>query len=184
MLINLLLMLFLIWFIIHNFIKAHTFTSFSVWHDSFIPIYSLVLFFITMKWDRANLILLAILTPVALLLGWYETRGIEIKKEKSHKNKTEYEYMIKRGTPYAVGWTLTFVLGIALHAWFAKEKILNMFSEAIWDNLIEELNPFAIFFTSHTWYIWLLSGLSSITFISVIKYSISRYLKHKKEETL
>lgn len=98
-----------------------------------------------MKWDRANLILLAILTPVALLLGWYETRGIEIKKEKSHKNKTEYEYMIKRGTPYAVGWTLTFVLGIALHAWFAKEKILNMFSEAIWDNLIEELNPFAIF---------------------------------------
>ncbi|WP_276910902.1 hypothetical protein [Dubosiella newyorkensis] len=87
MLINLLLMLFLIWFIIHNFIKAHTFTSFSVWQDSFVPIYSLVLFFITIKWDRANLILLAILTPVALLLGWYETRGIEIKKKSRTKTR-------------------------------------------------------------------------------------------------
>lgn len=66
MVINLLLMIVLIWFVIHNFIKAKKFVSFNNWHDYFVPIYSIVLFLVTMKWDTTNVTIFLILLPVAL----------------------------------------------------------------------------------------------------------------------
>ncbi len=179
MIINLILFLVLIWFVIHNFIKAHRFVEFSGWHDLFIPVYSILLFVVTMKWDREDLMMLAILLPVALLTGWFETKGIEIRKEFSDK-KNDYEYKIKKGTPYALGWTFTFILGIVIHFWFSREAILEMFSEAIWDNILEEINPFAIFSTTHTWYIWFLSGVSSLTFIMIIKLAIRKMVRERQ----
>lgn len=65
MVINLLLMIVLIWFVIHNFIKAKKFVSFNNWHDYFVPIYSIVLFLVTMKWDTTNVTIFLILLPVA-----------------------------------------------------------------------------------------------------------------------
>lgn len=181
MVINLLLMIVLIWFVIHNFIKAKKFVSFNNWHDYFVPIYSIVLFLVTMKWDTTNVTIFLILLPVALVTGYLETKGVELKKENSKKrDKIVEEIKIKRGSPYAFGWLFTFALGILIHCWFSRDMILNMFTEAIWDNIIEEINPLALFTTNHTWYIWFLSGVSSLTFIMTIRIAITRMIRKKR----
>ncbi|WP_439749691.1 hypothetical protein, partial [Ileibacterium valens] len=64
--------------------------------------------------------------------------------------------------------------------WFSRDMILNMFTEAIWDNIIEEINPLALFTTNHTWYIWFLSGVSSLTFIMTIRIAITRMIRKKR----
>ena len=55
------------------------------------------------------------------------------------------------------------------HAWQAHAQILDMFSEAIWDNILEEINPLSLFTTTHAWYIWFLSGVSSIVFLVILR---------------
>lgn len=184
MIINVLLLVVLIWFIIHNFAKAKKFTEVSGWHDKFVPIYSIVLFLVTMSWTKQDLMMLAILAPIALFTGWFETRDVRIKKEYSPKKKKD-EYKMRRGIPYAIGWVFTFALGIAIHAWMARGAILEMFSKAIWENILEEIDPFILFSTKHVWYIWFLSGVSSITFFSIIRLSIRRMIRQKRaQETI
>ncbi|WP_276936514.1 hypothetical protein [Faecalibaculum rodentium] len=121
-----------------------------------------------MKWETGDLQLLAVLTPIALFAGWLETREVRIRESTSRKTGKRI-YEMRRGIPYAAGWTLTFVLGIAIHAWQAHAQILDMFSEAIWDNILEEINPLSLFTTTHTWYIWFLSGVSSIVFLVILR---------------
>ena len=168
MFLNLVLLLILTVFILHNVAKARKYTLFSSWHNLFVPLYSVVLFFITMKWETGDLQLLAVLTPIALFAGWLETRDVRIRESTSRKTGKRI-YEMRRGIPYTAGWTLTVVLGIAIHAWQAHAQILDMFSEAIWDNILEEINPLSLFTTTHTWYIWFLSGVSSIVFLVILR---------------
>ena len=184
MILNLILAVVLIVFIIHNIVKVYKYSQFSGWHNLFVPLYSLLLFFVTMKWTPEDMRMLAALLPFTVLIGWFETWDVRIRQKTSRRSgKPVYE--IRRGSPYAFGWTITFVLGIVIHAWQAKEEILNLFSEAIWDNIIEEINPLAIFSTSHTWYIWFLSGVSSIVFNVILRIKARHMaIEHIKDETV
>ena len=51
----------------------------------------------------------------------------------------------------------------------AFHRSVCLFSEAIRDNILEEINPLSLFTTTHTWYIWFLSGVSSIVFLVILR---------------
>lgn len=165
--------LILIVLVFHICKKAYHYERVSRFHHFIIPVYSLILFLITMKWNPSDLRILACLLPAAILIGLFQTTGIEVKRRRDPKTDKKH-YYIKENTPFVIGWVVMLVIGIAMGEIFGHEGFMSLFSDKIFEDIIEEINPLSIFVTSHPWYIWLLSGVSSLVFINVAWYKIRR----------
>lgn len=84
---NLIFLIFLFGAVIHICVDAYKYKKLTRYHHLFIPVYSIILFLITMRWDSENLKILLFLIPAALAIGWLESSGIQIKETWSEKEK-------------------------------------------------------------------------------------------------
>ena len=92
---HLIIDILLILAIIHICKGAYKYIPISILHHYFIPAYSIVIFLINMVWSGQDLILFAILLPIGIGVGYYETTRLEIEKRWSLK-KNRYLYYVKR----------------------------------------------------------------------------------------
>lgn len=162
MLWTLIFYLFLIGGVIHLCSKAFKYIPLSRFHHLYIPIYSLIMFMITFNWKNPEWTWLAGLFMLGIMIGWYQSTGVEIKKEIRHHHK---RYLVKRNTPFVIGWIILLILGIGLGEYHSQTHFLSLFSDKIIEELVGELDPFLIFSEHHPWYIWCLSSVSSLTFL-------------------
>ena len=156
--------------------KSYKFSSINILHHYLIPIYSIIVFLITMKYNAEDWRMLAVLFPVAVGIGWFQTTGMVIEG-KYNAQENAVSYVFKRNTQYIIGWIVTIVLGITLTAVMKGQAISQLFDKKIVNDVIQDLDPFYVFTTSHPWYIWLISGVSSFSFTVFAKRKISAFEK-------
>lgn len=181
---NLIIHILLLLAILHITSKSFKYVKISIFHHYFIPVYSLLIFFISMEWNNTDdLITLAVLFPIALLTGWYETRDLELEKKWDLK-KNKYLYFVKRNKPYVFGWIFVLVLGIGMTALFKHESFSSLFTTKVFENFFEQFDPLLIFTTKKPWYTWLLSGVSSTAFTLIAQHKIIGLEKQKNIKTV
>lgn len=150
--------------VIHLCSKAYKFIPLSKFHHFYVPVYSIILFLITFSWtDRNDYIAALILLPISLLIGWYQSSKLEVKKKYSEKKK-KMQYFVKRNHPFVIGWILLLVIGIGIGELNTKTSVVSALSEKIFTEILSEFDPLLIFTEHHPWYIWFMSGISSLTF--------------------
>lgn len=162
---SLLFNLVLIVLVIRICTSAFHYVRVSFFHHYLIPIYSLVMFLITMRWNKQDLILLAVLAVVAAGLGLLETLKLTFRKKPSAKKKSGWIYEMRRGWPYVTGWAAVIILGLGLSDLIQHAGFYHLFVDKIFETIFEEINPLSLFTQTHPWYIWALSSLSSLVFI-------------------
>ncbi len=181
--------LILIVLVIHLCMSAFKYVKVSFFHHFLVPIYALIMFFLTMKWTSKDMILLVILIGVSVLIGWLETMDLTFRKKPnthhSHKKenqeskqKSKWIYEMRRGWPYLVGWILVLVIGLALNDIINHSGLYHLFVDKIFEEALEEIDPLSFFTESHPWYIWILSSVSALTFAWR-----GTYLLNQKEKT-
>ncbi len=162
--------LILIVLVIHLCMSAFEYVKISFFHHFLVPIYSLVMFFLTMKWTQKDLQLLAVLFVVGVLIGLLETMQLTFRKKlgkhhhKKEGEKQKWIYEMRRGWPYLVGWILVIVIGLALSDLINHSGLYHLFVDKIFEEIFEEIDPIGFLSESHPWYIWILSSVSSLTF--------------------
>lgn len=161
---SLLFNLILLILIIHICLGAFKYVKVSLFHHYLIPVYSLIMFVITMRWNKQDLMLLAVLVIVGILLGLLETASLTFRKKPSAKKKSGWQYEMRRGWPYIIGWAAVILIGLVLSDLIKKAGFYHLFVDRIFEDLFEEISPLLFFTESHPWYIWALSGISSIVF--------------------
>lgn len=162
---SLLFNLVLIVLVIRICTSAFHYVRVSFFHHYLIPIYSLVMFLITMRWNKQDLILLAVLAVVAAGLGLLETLQLTFRKKPSAKKKSGWIYEMRRGWPYVAGWAAVIILGLGLSDLIQHAGFYHLFVDKIFETIFEEINPLSLFTQTHPWYIWALSSISSLVFI-------------------
>lgn len=158
--------------------SVHEYIPISRFHHYFIPAYSIVMFLLTYKANEADLDLMLILLGVSISVGWYETIDIEVKKLYSKRRKREV-WHVQRGQAYITGWIFLLIIGLALNFHYGHEQLSKLFSDKVVEEILDEIDPFAIFTEHHGWYIWMISGISSFTFSLVAAVKIGREEMHK-----
>ncbi len=123
------------------------------------------MFLITMRWNKQDLILLAVLAVVAAGLGLLETLQLTFRKKPSAKKKSGWIYEMRRGWPYVAGWAAVIILGLGLSDLIQHAGFYHLFIDKIFETIFEEINPLSLFTQTHPWYIWALSSISSLVFI-------------------
>ena len=166
--------LILIILVIHLCRSAFEYVKISFFHHFLVPIYSLIMFFITMKWTTRDLVLLAILVVVGILIGVLETMQLTFRKKPAkhhHKkegeekaNHSKWVYEMRRGWPYLVGWILVIVIGLALSDIINHSGLYHLFVDKVFEEIFSEIDPLSFLTESHPWYIWALSSVSSLAF--------------------
>lgn len=162
---SLLFNLVLIVLVIRICTSAFHYVRVSFFHHYLIPIYSLVMFLITMRWNKQDLILLVVLAVVAAGLGLLETLQLTFRKKPSAKKKSGWIYEMRRGWPYVAGWAAVIILGLGLSDIIQHAGFYHLFVDKIFETIFEEINPLSLFTQTHPWYIWALSSISSLVFI-------------------
>lgn len=152
----------------------------SRFHHFVVPVYCLIMFLMNFTWDPENLILLVILTIIAAAIGWYQTTGIETKIEPGKKGRLRY--LVKRNRPYVIGWIVLLAGGIALGELSSSENLFTVFSDKIFEDFFQELDPLLIFTEKHPWYVWLMSGISCLTFAYFSKSKIDQQFAAEKKQ--
>lgn len=163
MLIHTLLVVILIVLMIRISLKAYDYVPLSRFHHFIIPVYSVIMFLITFRPGPEDFRMLGILLIVALVAGWYEASGIQVRRQLSRRGK-KLVWHVKRNTPYIIGSVLTTFLGIGLNIWQNHEQFLHLFEDKVFEEILEELDPLAVFTQQHAWYIWLLTGVAALMF--------------------
>ena len=129
-----------------------------------IPVYSILMFFATMRWTSENFFTAFILILAAGFIGWFQTIKSEIKVTDELDRHQRPVILIKKGFPYILGWIAIFVLGIMMHFFHhASIAIDDIFSEFAHE-LLKDIAVFTRFSSKDSWYVWALSGVSSMTF--------------------
>lgn len=77
---GLFLYLILIYGIYRVVSKAFKFEKVSRFEQVTLPVYSLIMFFMTMSWNVSNVILLIGIMVIAVLIGWYQASGVDIQR--------------------------------------------------------------------------------------------------------
>lgn len=140
-----------------------------------IPVYSLIMFLVTMTWSQKNLIAAVILILIAGVIGWFQTSKTEIKITKEIDRHQRPVVLIKKGLPYILGWFMIFVLGLMMHVFHHSSiAISDIFSEFAHE-LFKDISVITRFTSNDSWYIWALSGVSSMAYT---------YFLEKKEKRL
>lgn len=178
---HILLVLFLIGYIVHVCLQASSFEKAGGIHQIFVPVYSIFLFFLTVRWNTEDVVLMILLVPVALLIGKLQSSRLVFDRSYSPTRNT-YTVTVQKNWPFVVGWILVLAIGILLEAWMSRDNISDLLTTALVDDFLEELDPLTILKAKHTWYIWLLSGISSLTFHLIahkkakeVKFSADQY---------
>lgn len=148
------------------FLSRKSFQFEKLKDSNFIAIYCIVLFFVTMIWDRFNIILLACIALVSAGIGWFQSSKIELKKSENADEKSGY--LIKKNYPYLIGWLLVIILGIAIEC-FINGSFFSEIVESFAGEVKAEILPFSIFGSERPWYIWALSGFSSLTYMGFVR---------------
>lgn len=175
----------LIILVIHLCASAFDYVKISFFHHFLVPIYALIMFFITMKWTQKDITLLIILIVAGFLIGILETMDLVFRKKPSKKRVKEddkpskkWVYEMRRGWPYLAGWILVIIIGLGLSDIMNHAGIYHLLVDKVFEEIFEEVDPLSFFTESHPWYIWILSSVSSLTFA----WRGTTLLKHKEEE--
>ncbi|MDA2880817.1 hypothetical protein PEG85_07740 [Lactococcus cremoris] len=73
-----------------------------------LPLYSTLMFFITMTWKEEDIIVAIVLFLLSFLIGWLQSSKVEFKDE---GKKDKYErpiILMKKNWTYIIGWIILF----------------------------------------------------------------------------
>ncbi|MEG0373869.1 MAG: hypothetical protein RR583_08215 [Enterococcus sp.] len=129
-----------------------------------IPVYSLIMFLVTMTWTQENLITAIILILVAGWIGWFQASKSEIKVTEELDRYQRPIILIKKGLPYLLGWLAIFILGIVMHGLHHSTITVSAIFSEFGHELLKDISLFSRFNSKDSWYIWAISGVSSMTF--------------------
>jgi len=122
-----------------------------------LPLYSTLMFFITMTWSEENIMVAIILLFLSFLVGWLQASKVEFKDE----GKEDWSYII--------GWGILFLLIIGAHFYSNSHMEVEEVVTEFWKEIVKEISIFARFNAKDGWETWLITGVSSLTFTAFIK---------------
>ncbi len=134
-----------------------------------IPTYSLVMAIITLARDPSQVVWLLAVIPVGIVIGWFQTTHVEVRRTGDRDKRGRRAVEIRRGWSYALGWGLVFVCGVAFHV--ALDGVLP------WDEVLDDLASdvardifsFLLLTSGLSWYVWALSGSAGYTYALVLR---------------
>lgn len=135
-----------------------------------IPVYSLAMLGMAMTWTMRQVLLLALVAVVAGGIGYWQTTKIEVKDGTGVDKHGRPIVLLKKNSPYIIGWVLIFISGIAMHILLTGEVELTEVSRELFTEIRKDLFAWSTFGTQSEWYVWALSGISSFTFSAVVRW--------------
>lgn len=129
-----------------------------------IPTYSLVMAIITLARDPSQVVWLLAVIPVGIVIGWFQTTHVEVRRTGDRDKRGRRAVEIRRGWSYALGWGLVFVCGVCFHA--ALEGVMPAADllDGLAKDVARDLFSFLLFTTGASWYVWALSGTAGYTY--------------------
>lgn len=134
-----------------------------------LPLYSTLMFFITMAWKEEDIIVAIVLLLLSFLIGWLQSSKVEFKDE---GKKDKYErpiILMKKNWTYIIGWIILFLVIIGAHFYANSHLELEEVVTEFWKEMVKEILIFARFNANNGWETWLITGVSSLTFTCFIK---------------
>jgi len=163
-----------IYFIYDQF-EFSSITRISYW---IIPIFTLYQFFETIKWNKTNDIIVALLVIFSIVVGHYQAARTKIRMEETSttffRDQNDNEVPIYRkvitaqgGRHYLYGWLVVLAVQIFLEVIYLHESLSPV---RIWDVFVEEVMADLFSFSrflgeNHTsWIVWALTSFTSLSY--------------------
>ena len=73
-----------------------------------LPLYSTLMFFITMTWGEENIMVAIILLFLSFLVGWLQASKVEFKDEGKEDKYQRPIVLMKKNWSYIIGWGILF----------------------------------------------------------------------------
>ena len=108
-----------------------------------LPLYSTLMFFITMTWKEEDIIVAIVLFLLSFLIGWLQSSKVEFKDE---GKKDKYErpiILMKKNWTYIIGWIILFLVIIGAHFYANSHLELEEIVTEFWKEMVKEILIFA-----------------------------------------
>ncbi|KEP88515.1 hypothetical protein X279_00965 [Oenococcus oeni IOEB_0501] len=165
---NALFILVLFWAIFRVTSKSLKFEKLTRFTSVVIPIYSMIMFIVTMIWNLKNFIVLLFLFIVSIFIAIFQVSKVEFKETTELDKHDRPVVYIRKGYPYLLGWIIIILVGIGCSALFESLTASSIFKE-IFSEIKGELLVYSTFSQQKNWYIWLLSGTTSFLYTEFLK---------------
>lgn len=134
-----------------------------------LPLYSTLMFFITMTWGEENIMVAIILLFLSFLVGWLQASKVKFKDEGKEDKYQRPIILMKKNWSYIIGWGILFLLIIGAHFYSNSHMEVEEVVTEFWKEIVKEISIFARFNAKDGWETWLITGGSSLTFTAFIK---------------
>ncbi|ABJ57224.1 hypothetical protein [Oenococcus oeni] len=165
---NALFILVLFWAIFRVTSKSLKFEKLTRFTSVVIPIYSVIMFIVTMIWNLKNFIVLLFLFIVSIFIAIFQVSKVEFKETTELDKHDRPVVYIRKGYPYLLGWIIIILVGVGCSALFESLTASSIFKE-IFSEIKGELLVYSTFSQQKNWYIWLLSGTTSFLYTEFLK---------------
>lgn len=168
-----------IFFLYRLLSKSFEFEELSRFEYRFIPIYSAVMWLLTMDWSIANIGILIGLAILSFVIGSIQARRVQFRES------PEGKVMIRKGLFFLIGWDLIIATSIILPLVIHGEAFegAHLFKEVIKETE-KDLFVFSFFSQHSDWYIWALTLFTNISFtfqLGLRNKKVWESLKRKKQ---
>ncbi|MGR3741128.1 hypothetical protein [Companilactobacillus sp. DQM5] len=137
-----------------------------------IPIYSIIMFFITLK--SANLIIILSIFIIGIIIGIFQGHYAKVKPYVGDSGKKCVQ--IKGGSAYLIGWVLILITEILIEIYLMHHSLSgNQYFSELKGSIVEELLPFNRIRKSQAWEFWILTGSASLMYTTVLSYRFPEF---------
>ena len=157
-------------YFLYRFIsKAYLFEKLSRLEARVMPVFAGIMFLVYMEWNLRNILLLLLIFLVAFVIAYLQVSRVEIQETGEKDRYDRPRVLIKKNTPYIVGWLLVVLVGVLLAVFLEGEHLsVAHFIHELFMELRKEVLTYAFFSQNSNWYIWALTAFTNLTFTRLL----------------
>lgn len=100
--------------------RSFHFEKFSRLERIVIPVYSMIMFFVTVKWDDVSMVVAPIIVLLSYVIVEYQLISVETRISKELDRRGNPVVEVKQGKNFAIGWIAILALGTLLNMLFSE----------------------------------------------------------------
>ncbi|SDT53412.1 hypothetical protein SAMN05444162_4820 [Paenibacillaceae bacterium GAS479] len=130
-----------------------------------IPVYCVIMLFVTFEWELRNFLYLAILIVCAYFIAKLQVSGVKVKTAPFGENARQQTVEMRSGKHYLYGWFIVVILIILTE--YARGELHD--TKTLREELMKELVPYAVFSKgTDNWMIWAITGVTSLFYVLLL----------------
>lgn len=157
-------------YMLYRFIsKAYKLEELSPLEARVMPKFAFIMLLIHMEWRLSQLLLLIPIFLVSLAIAYLQVSRVDIQDKGEQDKHGRPIILIRKNTPYVIGWFLIVLAGVLLAVVLEGEHLsTSHFVQELFTEVRKESLKY-FFFSQHSdWYIWALTAFTNFTFTRLL----------------